>query len=161
MYNRRKSGMNAHEWDIGSIDEVGDLEIHFDIVGSIMSTDLITVMENDLAELVLKVMDWRDIRHLPDEDSRGNLKGIITKKRLIRYLEDEKNDPLSTAVDVMDKNPITIGPNDDLKYAMLLMMDKGISCLPVVAKNQLIGIITDKDTQVVWEKIKKRNVTGN
>lgn len=161
MYNRRKSGMNAHEWDIGSIDEVGDLEIHFDIVGSIMSTDLITVMENDLAELVLKVMDWRDIRHLPVEDSRGNLKGIITKKRLIRYLEDEKNDPLSTAADVMDKNPITIGPNDDLKYAMLLMMDKGISCLPVVAKNQLIGIITDKDTQVVWEKIKKRNVTGN
>ncbi len=161
MYNRRKSGKSAHEWKIGTIKEVKDLEIHFDIVGSIMSTDLITVTENDLAELVLKVMDWRNIRHLPVEDSRGNLKGIITKKRLLRYLEDEKNDPLSIAADVMDKNPITIGPNDDIKYAMLLMMDKGISCLPVVVKGELIGIITDKDTQAVWEKIKKRNVTGN
>jgi CBS domain-containing protein len=161
MFNRRKSGKKGHEWKIAKVKEANDLEIQYDIVSNIMSTDLVTVTENDLAELVLKVMDWRHIRHLPVEDSRGKLKGIITKKRLLRYLNDEKNDPLSIASDVMDKNPFTIGPNDDIKYAMLLMMDKKISCLPVVEKDELIGIITDNDTREVWEKIKKRNASRN
>lgn len=161
MYERRKSGKSAHEWEIADVEEAVNLEVQYDMVSNIMSTDLITVMENDIAELVLKIMEWRDIRHLPVEDSRGRLKGIITKKRLVHYLQEEKKDPMSTAADVMDKNPVTVGPSEDIKYAMLLMMDKEISCLPVVEKDVLIGIITDKDTAAVWEKIKKRNDSKN
>jgi CBS domain-containing protein len=85
------------------------------------------------------------------------LKGIITKNRLVRYIDDPKHDGQLTAADVMDPNPITIGPNDDIKYAMLLMVDKKVSCLPVVERNELIGIITDKDTEDVWNKMKKHS----
>jgi len=151
---RRKSGEPACNWEIATPEELADVKIRFDVVSNVMSTDLITVNENDLADLVLKIMEWRNIRHLPVESSRGELKGIITKNRLIKYLS-KKNEHLSTAADVMETNPHVIGPNDDIKYAMLLMLDKKISCLPVVEKNRLVGIITDKDTGEIWEKMNK------
>lgn len=155
MHERRKTDEPACNWKLASVDELRSLKIRYDVVSNVMSSDLITVDENDLAELVLKIMEWRNIRHLPVESSKGILKGIITKKRLIRYLSDEKNDPLSVAADVMEKDPIVIGPNEDIKYAMLLMLDKKISCLPVVENNRLVGIITDNDTGAIWEKMKK------
>lgn len=161
MYNRRLTGKPIHEWEIAKLEEANNLKIHYDIVSNIMSTDLITVDENDLAELVLKIMDWRNIRHLPVEDTQGKLKGIITKKRLVRYLETPDGSPLATAADVMNKDLVTVGPNDDIKFAMLLMVDKEVSCLPVVENNKLIGIITDKDSQEIWEKMKKHKNAKN
>ncbi len=161
MYNRRLSDKPVHEWEIAKMSEAKELEIQYDIVSNIMTADLVTVTENDIAELVLKIMEWRNIRHLPVEDTSGKLKGIITKKRLVRYLESPEFDEYATAADVMEKNPVTIGPNEDIKYAMLLMLDKGVSCLPVVEKDELIGIITNKDTQDIWDKIKKRSNAKN
>lgn len=154
MHERRKSGEPICNWKIAYPEELGKVKIRYDVVSNVMSTDLITVHEDDLAELVLKVMEWRKIRHLPVESPKGELKGIITKNRLINYLSNKENDPLSIASDVMEKNPVVISPNEDIKYAMLLMLDKKISCLPVVENNRLVGIITDKDTVEVWEKIK-------
>lgn len=157
MHNRRSSDKPVHEWELAGESESADFEIQYDLVSNIMTTNLVTVTENDIAELVLKVMDWREINHLPVEDSRGKLKGIITKNRLVRYLNNPEKDGLATASDVMEKDPITISPNEDIKYAMLLMIDKDISCLPVVEKDVLIGIITDKDTQDIWNKMKKHS----
>jgi CBS domain-containing protein len=161
MYNRKMSGRPVHEWELPGEEEAENLEMYYDVVGNIMATDLITANENDLAELVLKVMDWRNIRHLPVEDNRGKLKGIITKKRLVRYLNNPERKALLTAADVMETNPVTISPNDDIKYAMLLMLDKGVSSLPVVEKDELVGIITDYDTQNVWNKMKKQSNVKN
>lgn len=161
MHNRRRSGKPVHQWKIAQHKEVAELKMQYDIVSNIMSTDLVTVTENDIAELVLKVMEWREIHHLPVEDPRGKLKGIITKNRLVGYLKDPDKSSQLTAADVMDSNPVTIGPNDDIKYAMLLMIDKGISCLPVVQNGVLIGIITDKDTQDIWNKMKKNSDARN
>jgi CBS domain-containing protein len=155
MHYRKLTGKPVHEWGVAKTSEAEQLEMQYDIVSNIMSTDLVTVTENDIAELVLKVMEWRHIRHLPVEDSQGKLKGIITKNRLVRYLNNPEKDGLATAADVMDTDPITIGPSDDIKYAMLLMIDKGVSCLPVVEKDELIGIITDKDAQDIWNKMNK------
>ena len=155
MHDRRSSGDPSCDWEIAAADELKDLNIRYDVVSNVMSTDLITVNENDLAELVQKIMEWRNIRHLPVESSKGELKGIITKKRLINYLSTNSRDLLYTAADVMEKNPVVIGPNEDIKYAMLLMLDKKVSCLPVVENNQLVGIITDKDTVEIWDKMNK------
>ena len=161
MYSRRLTGEPVYKWKIAEIEEAEQLDMQYDIVRNIMSTDLITANENDLAQLVLKVMEWRDIRHLPVEDNRGNLKGIITKKRLLRYLEDSETGELAIAADVMDKDPITIGPDEDVKFAILLMIDKKISSLPVVDNGELIGILTDNDTAQIWQKMKKRSNVKN
>lgn len=100
-------------------------------------------------------------RHLPVEDSRGILKGINTKKRLVRYLNNPDDYAHAIAADVMGKNPVIIGPNTYIKYAMLMMLDKGNIAWLVVEGNELIGIITDNDTKNVWEKMKKRGNAEN
>ena len=157
MDRRRKTGKPVNEWELASPDEIESVHIQYDVVSNVMSTDLITVTDDYIVELVVKIMEWRNIRHLPVEGKDGELKGIITKKRLDRYLTDENRNQQLTAADVMDTDPTTIKPDEDIKYAMLLMLDEGISCLPVIEQGKLIGIITDKDTQSIWGKIKKNS----
>ena len=43
-----------------------------------MSTELFTVRPDDLVEMVARVMEWRDVRHVPVEDEEGRLVGIVT-----------------------------------------------------------------------------------
>lgn len=45
----------------------------------------------------------------------------------------------------MTKNPITISPNALLEEAAILMRDNGVSFLPVVENEKLVGIITESD----------------
>ena len=49
------------------------------------------------------------------------------------------------AVDIMTPNPITVGVNDDVSVAALLMIRHDISGIPVVRKSILVGIITKSD----------------
>lgn len=81
----------------------------------------------------------------------------ITKKELYCYLKNGKKSHQLTASDVMDENLTTIKPDADIKYSMLLMLDEGISCLPVIEQGKLISIITDKDIQSIRDKIKKNS----
>lgn len=161
LMNRNSTGKTIDEWETATLEEAETVEIQYDSVSNVMSTDLITVSEDYIAEMVLKIMEWRNIRHIPVEDQAGKLKGIITKKSLVKYLKDNKDSKQYTAADVMDSNPTTVQPDSDIKFAMLVMLDEEISCLPVVEKNKLIGIITDKDTQHIWSKIKKTSNAKN
>lgn len=45
----------------------------------------------------------------------------------------------------MTKNPITISPNALLEEAAIMMRDRGVSFLPVVDNEKLVGIITESD----------------
>jgi len=49
------------------------------------------------------------------------------------------------AVDIMSTNPITVGADEDVGIAVLLMIRNRISGLPVVKKSKLVGIITKTD----------------
>jgi len=48
-------------------------------------------------------------------------------------------------VDVMTKDPLTIGPSETVGEAEGLMAENDIRQLPVVRNSDLIGIITDRD----------------
>jgi CBS domain-containing protein len=50
-------------------------------------------------------------------------------------------------VDVMTKDPLTIGPSETVGEAEELMAENGIRQLPVVRNSDLIGIITDRDVR--------------
>lgn len=49
------------------------------------------------------------------------------------------------AVDIMSSNPITVGADEDVGVAVLLMIRNRVSGLPVVKKSKLVGIITKTD----------------
>ena len=72
--------------------------------------------------------------------SGDKVKGIITERDLLKNFNDKKK--VSQA---MTREVITIDPDKDLNEALALMNENKIKRLPVVMKDELIGIITVTD----------------
>ena len=47
--------------------------------------------------------------------------------------------------EIMSKDPVTIGPDRTVEEASLLMLKHHISCLPVLNRKDLVGIVTETD----------------
>lgn len=117
-------------------------------VEEFMATDLFTVQKDDLIELVAELMDWRKIRYMPVEDSKGNLVGLITSRLLLRYYAKKHSFNSKEAVcvkDIMISDVIMISPDKTIIEALQLMRGNKIGCLPVVKNGELIGVITEMD----------------
>ena len=54
----------------------------YDKVYKIMSTSLFVVNENDLVKLALKIMEWKQINHIPVVNKQNKVVGIIAKRQL-------------------------------------------------------------------------------
>ncbi len=152
--NRRLTGNPVHTWSGISSTDLQPAHIQYDIVGNIMTTDLITAQSSDPLELVLTIMNWRKIRHMPVEDEQGIITGILTHRRIENYLSSTEANPNAIAEDVMIKDPICIDASCSILYAMDIMIQKKISCLPVIHNHQLVGLITDYDMTKVQEKLR-------
>ncbi len=116
-------------------------------VGEFMTTDLFTVQEDDIINLVEEVMNWRKIRYIPVEDGRGRLVGLVTIRRLLSHLVRNRDDPKAamTVKDVMIHDPITVSPETTISEALNIMRERRIGSLPVVQGDELVGIITAMD----------------
>ncbi len=110
-----------------------------------MSTRLFTLDEHDLTELASEIMRWKNIHHLPVENSKGDLAGLITWAQIEEYNKSKnyKNDCI--VADIMMKNVYIVHPDTKILEALHHMKTNNVSCLPVVQKNSLVGIITIKD----------------
>ena len=61
--------------------------------------------------MVGKLMDWRKIKHVPIENDRGELVGLITSSDLVRYYggENHVTNEAKPIKEIMSKNLITVG----------------------------------------------------
>ncbi len=57
----------------------------------------------------------------------------------------------------MTKNPIVLPPNENVKNAFNLLLEKGIRQAPVVDKGELVGIVTDRDLRMAMVQNLKMN----
>ena len=80
MYQRQKTGKPVHEWDLAEYKEAGKRTDKFWKIGQVMSKDLITVGPDELIELIRNIMLWSNIRHVPVENDKGELIGIISNE---------------------------------------------------------------------------------
>ncbi|MEM9598206.1 MAG: glutamate-cysteine ligase family protein [Acidobacteriota bacterium] len=144
---RQEEGHPVHTWPLARWREVRGWERHYRSVGTFMTTDLFTVQEDEVIDLVANMMDWQKIRHVPVEDAEHRLVGLITHRTLMRVLVRHQMDqPEPVAVrDVMQKQLITVDPDTPTLEAITLMREKRISCLPVVEGDKLVGIVTERD----------------
>ena len=112
-----------------------------------MTTDLMTVHEEESVEFVACVMDWQRLRHVLIEDESHRLVGLISHRRLLRHMAErdgteEDDTPVSA---IMKKDPISVPPDMPTLEAVQIMRDKQIGALPVVREGQLVGIITERE----------------
>ncbi len=141
-------------------------------VSKIMTRDVITVKPADSLLYVESVLVNNKISRVVVERNRQPV-GIITHRdfipakmplwlkqfgdpsevenyRMAANPKEYRSNQLSylltfIAADVMTSNPITVDASDDVSTVSLLMIRHGISGLPVVHGNLLVGIVTKTD----------------
>jgi predicted transcriptional regulator len=53
--------------------------------------------------------------------------------------------------ELMSTDLVTVRPETPLDQAVTLMVEEGISCLPVLNETELVGILTNTDLHVVLQ----------
>lgn len=148
MVTRQEAGTPVAEWDLASIAE-GRRAPRLDKtrVEHYMTTDLYTVHEDELVDLVASLMDWQHIRHVLVEDEEHRLVGLVSHRSLLRYLvlAPRVEDRFASVKDIMHTDVVTVAPDTLTSDAVRLMREKGIGALPVVRDGQLVGIVTERD----------------
>ena len=104
----------------------------------------ITVSAQTTVEKAIELMKANSIRHLPVVDLQSQLIGLLTQADLKRALLPSMLGDLTLA-DMMIKNPLTVGPEDDIEIAAQLIYKHKISGLPVTSRGRLVGILTESD----------------
>lgn len=148
MVDRQDSGRPVHEWEEATLGEGGGLKPSYMRVEQYMVTDMRTVNEDEPIDLVASLMDWNHVYHIPVEDNEHRLVGLVSHRPLLRFLASDEarsaDGPIATR-EVMARDLITVGPGTGTLEAIDLMRKHGISCLPVVQDDRLIGLITEHD----------------
>lgn len=129
-------------------------------VAHIMTAPPVTIpMDMTMAE-VQAVFERHRFHHLLVTGDDGRCAGVISDRDLLHTvspfigkLAERKADVDSLkrrAHQVMSRSLITVRPNTLLRSAARIMLDRNISCLPVVDKDRCcVGIVTIRDV-VRW-----------
>ena len=119
-----------------------------------MTTRVFTVGPDDYLSDAITLIRERNIKHLPVVKG-GRIAGIISD-RDIKEFSPSKATSLdiyelhyllaNTRIkEVMRPKVVTTTPDTPVEEAAMIMLDKNIGCLPVVADGCLSGIISDRD----------------
>jgi len=148
MAKHQKNDIPAHEWPLAKTVSRKDLPLHYLHVRQFMTSDLFTVQSEDTVNLVLNIMKWRKIRHLPVESFDGKLVGMVDYRVLVKLLSDHRDNKdyeLMPVNEIMDKQIPTVTPETTTLDAIQKMKKYGVSCLPVLSEKCLVGIVTEND----------------
>ncbi len=163
MVKRQTDGQPVHDWAPASVEERTTWRDNYLRVEQYMSTDLITVNEDELIDLVASVMDWQHLRHVPVEDNEQRLVGLVTRRTMMRTLASGKfreDEPVPVS-SIMLEDVITVTPETRSLEAIKLMAEEQISCLPVVQDDRLVGIVTERDFMDIARDLLEEKLRGN
>lgn len=128
-------------------------------IGSIMHTDLITVSPEATLVEARKLIDEKKIDHLLVVNSKGKLVGLLSDRDLKQYWASPATSlsihELSYLLDkilvkmIMIKTMVTVTPETTIERAAFIMQTNNISSLPVMERDDLVGIITVTDVMGV------------
>ena len=120
----------------------------------IMSTSIFVVHENDLIKLALKIMEWKQINHIPVVNKRNKIVGVIEKKQLDELDFSSKKVLNMVAKNIMNKDFDVAHPEMSYKKSKELIINTKNTCVAVITEDKLVGIFTKSDLERI-EKIKK------
>ncbi len=123
-------------------------------VRDIMSTDLVTLEEDETLLLAENVMQHGRIRHLPVVKG-DELVGLVTHRDILRArissladIGPEERADIKLAVpvrEIMSTGIKTVSPDTSVLDAARIIKDNKYGCLPVAEQGKLVGIITEAD----------------
>ena len=107
----------------------------------------ITIGIDDTIHAAIKKLIEHDRGSLPVCNDRGELKGIITERDIVRKYFTQSGQGIRIQVKNIMSTEVAIAyPEDGLNYALDVMKKKRIRHLPIVDKNKkVIGMISMRD----------------
>lgn len=155
MKSNQETGEPLHQWNLAEIAEKTDWIDNFKTVEQFMSKDFFTVRPEDVIDLAASLMNWKSTKHIPVEDDKGNLVGIITHTDLLKIFPTgaKKKNKEAIVSDIMTKKIITAAPDMPTLDALNLMRENEVGCLPVVKNKKLVGLLTSQDFLTVSTKL--------
>lgn len=148
MYAQQQKNEPVHTWEEPQYSDYKSYKPEKQTVAEYMDTDLFTAQKNDMAELVAQLMTWKKLDHMAVETKKGNFVGLISLREITSALLINKSAKKKSrdllVKDIMEPRPITIGPENSIKDALQLLTNGEISCLPVLYKKELVGLISSK-----------------
>lgn len=124
-------------------------------VRELMSTDLVTLTEDETLAHAAQCMARGRIRHLPVVRD-GRLVGLLTHRDLLAasfsiFAEVDANEQRRVFVtipvaDLMHHRVMTVAPDLTVAEAAEILLDNKFGCLPVIEDDGLlVGLITEAD----------------
>lgn len=148
MIENQRRGEPIHQWPLAALDGAAHLKESYRTVGQVMTTDLFTVHPEDLVDLAASLMDWEHLRHVPVEDHEGILVGLVSHRALLRLVGrglKSGDDSTVSVREIMEVDPVTVGPDTTTVEAIERMRNHKVSCLPVVSDGKLVGLVSEGD----------------
>jgi CBS domain-containing membrane protein len=123
-------------------------------VQDLMQRDVVTLEASDHLDLADDIMRLGRIRHMPVL-AGDRLVGILSQRDLfragissvLRFRADVEREWLGkiSLREVMTTHVFTIAPEAPIADAVAVMLAKRIGCLPVVADERLVGVLSESD----------------
>jgi CBS domain-containing protein len=151
MVEQQSTGKPISDWSLAAYCQEQDWRESYRTVGLFMTRDLFTVRPDDIVDFAATLMDWRHIRHVPVEDDKGMLVGLVSHRALLRLVAQGRmgKDHRVTVEEIMNPEPITVHPDTSTVEAIQIMRREGLACLPVTRDNKLVGIVSEHDLIIV------------
>ena len=119
-----------------------------------MTLNPYTISYDDRLPAAKRLMEAKHIKHLPVMKN-GRLVGIITGADIAKAMPSVATTLSASEIpylldkiriaDIMGRDPVTVAPDELLEEAAKKMRDTGVSFLPVMEQNSLVGVISDGD----------------
>jgi diguanylate cyclase (GGDEF)-like protein len=107
-------------------------------VRHLMTHDVVTVQPTATSEEMNRLMHERRMHHLLVCNRAGDLVGVISDR-------DLRSTRGNTAQQLMTYPPMTCSSDTPITSAITFLTNEGISCLPVVDRGHLCGVLTTTD----------------
>jgi CBS domain-containing protein len=134
-------------------------------IREIMSKEVVAVTPETPFKSIVERLVQSDVSGLPVIDASGRLVGIVTeadlaskeaygvrRRRALSVLADVLAGPEwlskafgSVASDVMTREVLTCGPDDDVRVATRRMLERRVKRMPVVDDGTVIGMVSRQD----------------
>jgi CBS domain-containing protein len=121
--------------------------------------EIVTIVPEDTVDEALALLVSENIGSLPVLDSGSRLVGIFTERDLLRGLHEDRSGFLREPIhEVMTRNPVTCGPDDEVHEVMGKMSRHQVGQLPVLAGRDVIGVVSVGDLiKLLYDKTQMEN----
>ncbi len=112
----------------------------------IMTRNVITIRQETTIRDAYQLMREHDIHHLPIIDEHDNLQALISDRRILRALAEQRSIEHDSVMTVAVRPVYCTAESTDIRPTARLLTEYHIGALPVLNnKEQLTGIITRSD----------------